>query len=121
MIQIINEEISLSLLMRDYYNALREEVSKDIIPEISNNRNEAYFQAFKKNPFDTGESFRSTEINSRVTGNLQGFSFLIEVLVNTPYASFFAEPQDPSNPNFKYGARNTAKEMLDIFIRQNNL
>lgn len=121
MIELINIALSTTLIMRDFYYESKKELEGIIVPEILRNREDAYFKTFKKAPFDTGLSYDKTTVRSRTIGNLESFAFLIDVDINTPYASLFAEPEDNTNPNFKYGQRNTADAMINIFIKDNNL
>lgn len=104
--------------MKDFYAGVKKEVEGEIVPEILRNKQQAYFKTFSKAPFDTGLSYDETTVRSKALGD---FAFLIEVEINTPYASLFAEPEDDTNPNFKYGQRNTADAMIKIFIQKNNL
>ncbi len=121
MINVIRPEEALNLIMVEFYNTIRKDIEQNAVNEIKNNRDDAYFKVFDKSPYDTGLSYKETTVKSKVLGGLNNFSFLIEVEVGTPYASFFAMPNDNSNPNFKYGERNTALAMIDLFVKQHNL
>ena len=79
---------------------------------------EAYTSTFSKNPIDTGESQRNSIVTAQSQLRPQPFIKLIfESKLREPFL-YFAEPLSPSNPNFKYGKRNTLVSARDKLIKQ---
>lgn len=79
---------------------------------------EAYTSTFGRNPIDTGQSkentFFSSQAHLRPTPLINA---IFESKKQFPFL-YFANPQSPKNPNFKYGKRNTVISARDKLAKQ---
>jgi hypothetical protein len=70
------------------------------------------YNLYPRAPFDTGETWATTKL-AFIHIDFQNYGVKIEANT-TEYYKYFADPQNESNPNYKYGPRNAIKDTINL-------
>lgn len=105
-------KLQLAQKLRSHIPALTN-LSKELV-------NQSYTSEFARNPVDTGQAKNDTKAyveyseRNKKGDNEPTLTCVFEIKGEAEnYAIFFLEPNQMSNPNFKYGRRNTIKRARD--------
>ena len=70
---------------------------------------------YPRPPIASGESLNQT--TTKITTNREALTANLEYKIDTNQAQFFTDPKSPTNPNYKYGKRDPAKDSYERYAK----